>query len=191
MQVEDEFAAFDEYLRGLVHTSGRPVMESVNKTFVVGYLANMRATTSLARDLFSDDKHKSVEFLAGYRLCQDALEHFFGDVRSCGRWCNNPTPLYFQHGYRALVHNRLSLIGLSAEGRNCTMLDDEPEECSKAYKSDLLPSPDDGVDLDMHNQHWENVLRVIHSQTASDIRQNILYYMAGWAARQVNKLMAH
>ena len=179
----------EEELRGLTHLDGRQVIYSRQQTFIVGYIANMKASIALAKELFSEEGSCAPSYMLLYRLSQDALEHFFGDVRSRGYWCCNPTPLYFISSYRAIVSNRLQLYGLS-QGRNCTELQAlDAGSGTDLCCADLLPRVDDGVDLDNEQQHWESILRKLHSRTAGPLRQNILYYMAGWAVRQVLKLL--
>ena len=180
--MECNFLLAEEELRGLTHLNGNAVIHSRQRTFIIGYISNMKASISLANEMFSQ-RSCAPHYLLLYKLSQDAIEHFFGDIRSRGHWCINPTPLYFMHGYRALVSNRLKLYGLS-QGRNCTELNEvEENDCS-----DLLPVHD-GVDLDMEQQHWENILGMLHGRNAGTLRQNILYYMAGWAVRQALKVL--
>lgn len=186
LEVEALFLLAEEELRGLTHTNGREVIYSQQQTFIVGFISNMKASIALAKDIFSEKASIAPRYLLLYCLSQDALEHFFGDLRARGSWCLNPTVQYFMYSYRALVSNRLQLYGLS-HGRNCTemlMLDSITECCA-----DLLPSVDDGVDLDSEAQHWEDVLCKLHSRESGTLRQNILYYVAGWVVRQVLKVL--
>ena len=115
-----------------------------------------------------------------YRLCQDSLEHFFGDIRLRGGWCSNPTALQFRYAYRAIVSKRLQLFGLSTAGRNCA---EEPLEMDDGY----VPQIDNEVDLDRESDVCDQLLQVLQRKWPSEIRGNVMYYMAGWAARQVAK----
>ena len=185
LEVEAFFLLAEEELRSLTHLDGRQVIHSQQQTFIVGYITNMKASIALAKELFSEGT--SYSYLLLYRLSQDALEHFFGDLRSRGHWCLNPTPLYFIYSYRALVSNRLQLYGLS-QGRNCMELQVlDISANSGMCCADLLPIADGNADGEQHI--WETILHKLHSRTAGPLRQNILFYMAGWAARQVLKVL--
>lgn len=181
LEVEAFFLMAENELRGLTHLNGRPVILGQQQTFIVGYIGNMKASIALAKEIFSKAGTSTPRFLQLYRLSQDPLEHFFGDLRSRGHWCLNPTALYFMHSYRALVSNRLQLYGLS-QGRNCTELQD-------VDRDDMLSSVDDGVDLDMEQQHWESILCKLQSSSSGNLQQNVLFYMSGWAVRQVLKVL--
>ena len=45
----------EEELRGLTHLDGRQVIYSQQQTFIVGYIANMKASIALAKELFSEE----------------------------------------------------------------------------------------------------------------------------------------
>lgn len=182
--VADSFETTEASLRSLKDTNGQLIMNGRLKTFIIGYITTMKASLLLARDIFQ--QYSDVSYLLMYRFCQDAVEHFFGDVRSRGYWCVNPTAMYFSHSYRALLSNRLRLSGLSA-GRNCT----ETEQLEPVGPfAEFLPSTpadvDDGVDLDQESDHWTTILHLLQSDWPSELRSNILFYMAGWSARQVS-----
>jgi hypothetical protein len=71
----------------------------------------MKESIALAKEMFSEEASCAPHYLLLYRLSQDAIEHFFGDIRSRGYWCINPTPLYFMHGYRTLAEYIIVLHG--------------------------------------------------------------------------------
>ncbi len=107
LEVEAYFFMAEEELRGLIDLKENPLMYGIHRTFVTGYIGNMKASISLARDLFEESELN--KFLLTSRLSQDPIEHFFADIRSRGAWCQNPTANYFMCSYRALVGNRLQL----------------------------------------------------------------------------------
>lgn len=77
------------------------------------------------------------------------------------------------YAYRALLSNRFNLVGLT-EGRNCSTIVDNRDD-------GLLPELPSGENEKIHTE----ILKNLQSNWPSELRSNILYYMAGWAARQV------
>jgi len=142
----------------------------------------MRATIGLARELFQQFATHELWYFIPYRLCQDALEHFFGDIRARNGWCNNPTALQFMFSYRALLSNRFHLQGLSG-GRNCIELVDDGD--------DVLPVDDDdgllqSVADDTEKKCSAELLNQLFATSQPTLgKLNVIYYMAGWSARSV------
>ena len=60
----------EEELRSLIHLYSRQVIYSQQQTFIVGYIANMKASIALAKELFSEGT--SFSYLLLCRLSQDA-----------------------------------------------------------------------------------------------------------------------
>jgi len=188
LEVEAYFLLAEEELRGLTDFKGNQLMYGINRTFVTGYISNiMKTCISLARDLFAESI--SNQFLLTSRLSQGPIEHFFGDIRSRGAWCVNPTAHYFMYSYRALVSNRLQLFGLS-EGRNCSDLDRAPEsEMGLAVCASIEDeaATDYIIHADVDEMYWKYMHDKLMSDTPTELRSNMLYYMSGWVARQVAK----
>lgn len=87
-------------------------------------LANIR----IAVETFSDSVANAMEFLLqqghpdfiGYFLLQDVLEMFFGKIRACGGFNNNPNVYQFKGAYRKLLAN----IKISnSEYANCRLFE--------------------------------------------------------------------
>lgn len=176
------FAEAEEYFRGLTNLDGRPMMNTRLRTFLVGFITGMKSIIGLATDIF-EENDGTVWYLIPYRLCQDSLEHFFGDIRCRGGWCQNPTPLGFKFAYRALLSNRLRISHLSV-GRNCLEIVDTTDD-------GLLPNFEHDVDLDAESDRCDLLLSELQHDWPSELRSNILFYMAGWAARKVAKGIKH
>ena len=62
--------------------------------------------------------HEGARFLLTRRLNQDALEHFFSIIRSCGGFRDNPTPYEFLHAFKQASVNHLLLPVCSG---NCSV----------------------------------------------------------------------
>lgn len=152
------FREMEIYLRALKDTSGKFIIDTQLQTFVKGFITSMKSTLSIASELFSET---DLSFLLTYRMSQDALEHFFGDIRARGSWCTNPTPLYLIGSYRAIINNKLLLLGYSGN-RNCQVFEDAEEDYS------TLP-------CSFYNIHL------------SEFTQNVLHYVSGWIVHSLSK----
>jgi hypothetical protein len=111
-EVASVFADAEHYLVQLKDAEGKLIIKSRMKTFIIGLISSMKSTISLAKVLFAENVVR-LYYIIPWRLCQDPIEHFFGDLRARGSWCLNPTALYFSYSYKALVSNKLRLTGLS------------------------------------------------------------------------------
>jgi hypothetical protein len=60
---------------------------------VLGYCSNIVALKELVAEVFSD---RSKRFILTYRLCQDPIKHFFGEIRQRGGFNNNPNAEQFR-----------------------------------------------------------------------------------------------
>jgi hypothetical protein len=57
------------------------------------FICLLRSSLMLAKDLLAAFPASEVNFIMLYRHYQDLIEHIFGDVRSRGAWCLNPSAL--------------------------------------------------------------------------------------------------
>lgn len=176
-EIKSFFDEVEKYLLGLrIKPNGELLHSSRLKTFVIGFIASMKAVIFLVEDLFDQYSDENLWFFAPYRLSQDSLEHFFGDIRMRGGWSQNPTPQHFRHAFRSLVTNRLRLYGYISSGRNCL---------------DLKEMDDEGClsDLNIERNEEENnfYLDILKSEKNSLFRNNVLFYIGGYIARIVSK----
>lgn len=178
-EVDTFFKSTETSLRELMNLEGKPIIQTKLHTFVIGFITCMRVIISLSKDLFQEHSSETLWYFIPYRLSQDSLEHFFGDIRLRGGWCQNPTPVQLRYSYRALVSNRLRLHGIS-QGRNCI----EQEEDPLILDDGLIPTNVEADDEVESNRRLE-FLRLLQQEWPTDLRGNIIYYMAGWVARSV------
>ena len=174
------FFEVETELRALRILGGPLVIDSRSKCFIVGFITTMRTTIGLARQLLRSSPNR---IFLPYRLCQDALEHFFGDIRARDGWCNNPTALQLMYSYRALLSSRFHLHGLS-EGRNCTTLDEGDDDVQGDDDDGLLVSVADVAEKQCSVELLYQLFTVSQPTLG---KLNVLFYMAGWSARGVAK----
>lgn len=95
-----------EYINNLkVRNDGQvltPILESRIKTGFRGFLFNITSIMSLYRE-YVEEKNW-MDYLPTYRLSQDHLEVWFGQIRSMHGCNDNPTAQQFTASYRKLCH---------------------------------------------------------------------------------------
>lgn len=77
-----------------------PVLESSRKTGFLGFVMCFSSLSHLYNTLIETKKLTSLKL---YKISQDHLELFFGNIRSLGGHNNNPTARQFQSAYKKLV----------------------------------------------------------------------------------------
>lgn len=167
-QAESELKRISEYLRSLYHRNGSHLMNSSIRTFVLGMITTINSVCGLAREVLEESPGR---YFMTYRLSQDPIEHFFGDLRQRGGWCANPTALYLVGSYRAMVHNRLRLYGLT-QGRNCEEIEKDDRENEEDNKLE-----------DQEEQRGIALIESLSISPHSEFRENILFYISGWIVR--------
>ncbi|XP_047518932.1 uncharacterized protein LOC125058833 [Pieris napi] len=106
------------YFRNLKFLNGSPVIYSLRKLGILGFLINIRSLKCLYVDFIEKGALKFIHF---YKLSQDHLEVFFSAVRSRGGFNNNPTLRSFISAYkRLLCHTEIK----TSESGNCLALED-------------------------------------------------------------------
>lgn len=77
-----------------------PVLESNRKTGFIGFIVCFNSLLHLYSSLIAT---KMLNHIKLYKISQDHLELFFGNVRSLRGFNNNPTARQFQSAYKILV----------------------------------------------------------------------------------------
>lgn len=93
---QDIFFKTKVYLEGLT-VDGIPLLNSMRKTFALGFILTMESTLLLAKDLFSLPEDP-LQYLLTYKCSQDHLEIFFSCIRSRWGWNNNPNTQQLEMG---------------------------------------------------------------------------------------------
>lgn len=107
---EAVFALFDEairYIKALKFRSDTGKIKkncsTDKKTGFIGFIINMCALKLMFSEYIEDKK--SLSFIPTFYLNQDAVETFFGKIRSLGGFNDNPNVVQFQAAYRKLLGN--------------------------------------------------------------------------------------
>lgn len=95
-----------------------PVLKSQRRTAFRGYIIDIYSITSMFKELV--EENQIFTCLPTYHLSQDVLEMFFGKIRSCCGFNNNPNADQFKGAYRKIQCN----LDLHAPAKNnCRFLD--------------------------------------------------------------------
>ena len=79
----------------------RSILKSKRKTGFLGFLICINSLKELYQEMVT--KSKTLNFLLTYKLSQDHIELFFGQIRSMGGCNNNPTARQFKSAYKKLL----------------------------------------------------------------------------------------
>ena len=103
---EEIFMSTANYLLALkTHTpegTGQLLSTSQRKTFVIGFVACIKSTISMATEMFSLSTNP-FKYLLTYKFSQDHVELLFSCIRSRGGWNNNPKVLQFKYAIRKML----------------------------------------------------------------------------------------
>ena len=87
----------------------RSILKSKRKTGFLGFLICINSLKELYREMVTNSK--TLDFLLTYKLSQDHIELFFGQIRSMGGCNNNPTARQFKSAFkRLLVKNEIDQV---------------------------------------------------------------------------------
>lgn len=102
-----------------VKTTGKiSILRTRNKTAFRGFIVDMHSLMLMYKEYV--EEQKLLLMIPTYYMLQDAIELFFGRVRSCGGFNNNPNTSQFKGAYKKLQAN-LKLN--SSERGNCRVFD--------------------------------------------------------------------
>ena len=127
---------------------------------------------------------KPFHFVLPYKFSQDHLELFFNKVRRSGGWNNNPNVLQFKYAMRKILMR--NSIQPSRTG-NCTNFEEalsEPLfEFSWKKRNAQIDQPTPSPVVDEEEQSEDLLAIMLDQQHPNDMRDNILYYIAGFVIK--------
>lgn len=91
-----------DFILGLTDTAGNKMVSCRRKTGFVGFLVAIKSIEGIFHD-WIEPENSPLKYLLTYKLSQDHLELFFGAIRSCGGFNNNPTARQFTAAYKRLL----------------------------------------------------------------------------------------
>ena len=110
-----------------------------------------------------------IRYILTYKITQDSLENFFAQMRSIGHSYDHPTPLEFIYRFRILIFMKnFSTIQFS---KNC-----EKERIEEKYITYEI-----GKEIPPFLQEKKDF------QNPQNIRNNALFYLAGYVAKKCKK----
>ncbi|KAF0733687.1 Transposable element P transposase [Aphis craccivora] len=164
---------------------GKSILQHRRKTFAVGFLINIMSYKNLALDLLHKENEPFSYFLP-YKTSQDHVEITFSCIRSAGGWNNNPSALQFRWCIRKMLfRNSVS----SSKNANCQELGEDTDNCQMSRGIFTL-THEKGTSFNEKVIDDEAIDEVISSfsylndNTFSHYQKNILYYIAGNAAKK-------
>lgn len=125
LQIEDE--RFVKSQTGVTRRKVRvPILKSRNKTAFRGFIIDMISLMEMYKDLVEGrDSPKILTSIPTYYLQQDHIEMFFGKIRACGGFNNNPNVNQFKGAYRKIQGN---CTVLPSKNGNCRAFDENLPE---------------------------------------------------------------
>lgn len=80
-----------------------PIFQSAHKTGFRGFIINMHSMMLLYEEFI--EENSIMKSIPTYYFLQDVIELFFGRIRACGGFNNNPNVNQFKGAYRKLLSN--------------------------------------------------------------------------------------
>ena len=181
-----------EYIQNLRGPDGQSILTSKRKTGFLGFLVRSEAVLGLADDLLSVE-NLVLKYLLTYKMSQDHLELFFGAVRACGGWNNNPTTRQFIAAYKQLMmrHN------IEGGRGNCTPQDDTKilnsiqDQCEinavSTGISDVAIARRYDLELRQPADSDHDYCDVSNAIELSEYKEVAISYIAGYVVKMVEK----
>jgi hypothetical protein len=159
------------------------------KTGFVGFLAGIKSMKQMFHDLV-ESEHAPLKYILTYKMSQDHLELFFGAIRACGGFNNNPTTQQFTAAYKRLLlrshiegengncEKRDPIDILSAIGDSCNVNGKEVTITNAALirKYDLV---------EVGHAEMEDYSDCPNISTISPYKKAAISYIAGYVANKV------
>ena len=181
-----------QYLFDLKLSDGTRICESNRKTGVVGLIVSLTSFCHLFDDLVGDNK--PLSYLLGYKFSQDHIELFFGAIRGCGGWNNNPTARQFKAAYkRLLVHHEVkaSATGNAVPQQSTDLLiissriEQKQDEAGAVYAVELCTSRTNYALASQPELSDHDYANLPNLKALSMYVENVAVYIAGLVVRKL------
>lgn len=104
-EIKEFLSKAEAYIINLKLPDGQYMIKSNRRTGFLGFIFCTRSLQTVY-DRFVAGPNSFLDFYMSYKMSQDHIELFFGQVRRMGGWNNNPTVRQFSAAYKKiLVHN--------------------------------------------------------------------------------------
>ena len=168
--------------------TGQLLSTSQRKTFIIGFVACIKSTISMAAQMFSlpDNPFK---YLLTYKFSQDHFELLFSCIRSRGGWNNNPNSLQFKYAIRKmLMRNAIT----ASQYANCVdftgcnniiPIFHNRKHKKSATNNNIEPATVTNKDSSDISSMCERLSEEGHSEFTS----NVIFYIAGYIVSKLIK----
>lgn len=157
-----------DYLLNLEDNTGKLLLHTKRKTFIIGLVITIDSVIYLTRILIKGPGLNGImlKYFLTYKMSQDNIETVFATVRKRGGYSNNPTPLQFRSTYKSIL-NHIGVVGMGQEN---IMIDDENNSIE-------LESP---FDNDVSDNAYDTQLPKL-----SEYVENVCTYITGFIIRKL------
>ena len=189
-QIKDFLVKAETYIRSIRLRDGQEIIKSNRKTGFVGFLFCIRSLQILY-EIHISPVGAPLNYLLTYKLSQDHIELFFGQIRSMGGSNNNPTVRQFSAAYKKLLvrndimdvvkGNCLPLKSVtiltvsSVHGNNASVKDIN----ASLLRNRVLDDTDD-TDKEYSNDGNEDYIYIPSNSHLSKCSSDIVAYIAGF-----------
>ena len=159
------------------------------KTFIIGFVATIKSTISMATKMLSSPTNP-FKYLLTYKFSQDHIELLFSCIRARGGWNNNPNCLQLKYALRKmLMRNAIT----ASKNANCV----DFTGCSgiiplfhkRKHDHDGNEAEIEPEEVTVDSPEMNNMLRHLDHEQHSEFVSNVLYYIAGYIIAQIlNKI---
>ena len=193
-QIKDFLVKAETYIRSIRLRDGQEIIKSNRKTGFVGFLFCIRSLQILY-EIHISPVGAPLNYLLTYKLSQDHIELFFGQIRSMGGSNNNPTVRQFSAAYKKLLvwndimdvvkGNCLPLKSVpiltvsSAHGNNASVKDIN----ASLLRNRVL----DDTDKEYSNDGNEDYIYIPSNSHLSKCSSDIVAYIAGFVVFTLKK----
>jgi len=181
--VQQFFENLTDYVTKLKDSNGILILNSNRKTGFLCMLISMKSLLNIYKTFV--DK-SNISFIPAYKMSQDHLELFFGSIRSCGGYNNNPTCRQFTSAYKKiLIHAEIREHGVG----NCIPLQNiNILKCTSNTNKKITDHKNESVLTSLKESNSENITfdhdYVFHSNL-SQYSKEIVIYISGFVAKKV------
>ena len=193
IQWQKVFTESVDYFAQLKCSGDVSLLTHARKTFAVGFIMTAKSVAAVASELLNRPT-APFRYVLPYKMSQDHLELFFSCIRSRGGRNNNPNVMQLKNAMRQiLLHNNIR----ASKQANCLLLDEEGHgslfEIRSSKRSAFLIEKDEKDEVDeattafLEDEALEELINQIDNTELTELKQNILYYIAGFVVRKIQR----
>ena len=195
-QIKDFLVKAETYIRSLKFSDGQDIIKTKRKTGFLGFLFCIRSL-QIIYERYISASDAPLTFLLTYKLSQDHIELFFGQIRSMGGNNNNPTVKQFSAAYKKLlVQNNI----MDVVKGNCLPLNSVPiltvgsnygnnASVESINASLLRDKVSEDCDRDETNNSEDEYVYIPSNSHLTKCANHIVAYIAGFVVFSLKKCL--